>query len=213
MLVTKRPLLVGAEKPLNAFETLTLAPIDRRLDRAPDLLDGREIGWLNAYHAHVREMLTPLVDPATAEWLARGHRPAGAALSDIFVEHHAPKSNPGNRDDGHTPWRLLALLMSMTAIGSMSMNFLVPAVPRLVDFLASDAETIQLTISLYMLGLALAQLLTGPLSDRFGRRPVILAGFSLATCASLAAIAASNAPGLIVARVSAGDRRRHRCRH
>jgi len=103
-------------------------------------------------------------------------------------------------DDGLTPWRLLALLMTMTAIGSLSLNILVPAVPRLVQVLASDAETVQLTISLYVFGLAIAQLFTGPLSDRFGRRPVILVGFSLATLASLGAIAMSNAPGLIAMR-------------
>ena len=104
------------------------------------------------------------------------------------------------KDDGTTPWRLLALLMTMTAIGSMSLNILVPAVPRLVQILASDTETVQLTISIYVFGLAIAQLFTGPLSDRFGRRPVILAGFSIATLASLGAIAMSNAPGLIAMR-------------
>jgi DHA1 family bicyclomycin/chloramphenicol resistance-like MFS transporter len=116
------------------------------------------------------------------------------------MEQRTPVRASPPRDDGSTPWRLLALLMSMTAIGAMSLNILVPAVPHLAEVLASDKETIQLTISLYMLGLAFAQLFTGSLSDRFGRRPVILAGFSLATFASLAAIAASNAPGLIVAR-------------
>jgi DHA1 family bicyclomycin/chloramphenicol resistance-like MFS transporter len=101
------------------------------------------------------------------------------------------------KDDGTTPWRLLALLMTMTAIGSMSLNILVPAVPRLVQILASDTETVQLTISIYVFGLAIAQLFTGPLSDRFGRRPVILAGFTIATLASLGAIAMSNVSGLI----------------
>jgi DHA1 family bicyclomycin/chloramphenicol resistance-like MFS transporter len=52
-----------------------------------------------------------------------------------------------------------------------------------------------------MLGLAFAQLFTGPLSDKFGRRPVILVGFAIATLASLGAIAMSNAAGLIVARI------------
>jgi MFS transporter, DHA1 family, multidrug resistance protein len=117
------------------------------------------------------------------------------------VDQTTPKQHPVLRDDGQIPWRLLALLMTMTAIGSMSMNILVPAVPRLASALKSDQETIQLTISLYMLGLAFAQLFTGPLSDKFGRRPVILAGFILTTGASLGAIAMSNAAGLIIARV------------
>lgn len=106
----------------------------------------------------------------------------------------------GARDDGKTPWRVLALLMTMTAIGSMSLNILVPAVPKLAVVLSSTAEVVQMTISVYILGLALAQLVTGPLSDRFGRRPVILCGFTLAACASLGAIAMATAPGLIAMR-------------
>jgi DHA1 family bicyclomycin/chloramphenicol resistance-like MFS transporter len=115
----------------------------------------------------------------------------------------APKHllRPAVHADGRTPWRLLGLLMTMTAIGSMSLNILVPAVPRLAELFSADVEIIQLTISLYIVGLALAQLLSGPLSDQFGRRPVILAGFALATCASLGAIVASNAGLLILMRL------------
>jgi len=105
------------------------------------------------------------------------------------------------RDDGRTPWRLLVLLMTMTAIGSMSLNILVPAVPRLADVFSADIEIIQLTISLYIVGLALAQLMSGPLSDRFGRRPVILCGFALSTCAGLGAIVMTSASGLILMRL------------
>ena len=103
--------------------------------------------------------------------------------SDSAVDAPAPKLAPhaALRDDGRTPWQLLGLLMTMTAIGSMSLNILVPAVPRLADVFSADIEIIQLTISLYIVGLALAQLTCGPLSDRFGRRPVILGGFALAT--------------------------------
>jgi Xaa-Pro aminopeptidase len=57
-----------AEKPLSAFETLTLAPIDLRLVDA-SLLTGDETAWLNAYHARVRETLAPLLDAPTREWL------------------------------------------------------------------------------------------------------------------------------------------------
>jgi Xaa-Pro aminopeptidase len=58
------------------FETLTLAPIDRALV-LPDLLDTGEIAWLDAYHARVRETLMPIVDEATAAWLAEATRPIG----------------------------------------------------------------------------------------------------------------------------------------
>ncbi|MGB3865388.1 MAG: aminopeptidase P family protein [Xanthobacteraceae bacterium] len=57
----------GAEKPMNAFETLTLAPIDRRLiDRR---ISKKEVKWLNAYHARVRSEVRPHLDAATQAWL------------------------------------------------------------------------------------------------------------------------------------------------
>jgi len=102
---------------------------------------------------------------------------------------------------GATPWRLLALLMAMTAIGPATLNILVPALPGLVTLLASDAETVQLTLSLYLLSLATAQLMLGPLSDRFGRRPVVLGGLTLAVVASLAAITTSSIGALIATRI------------
>jgi Xaa-Pro aminopeptidase len=57
-----------AEKPMNAFETLTLAPIDRRLIE-PKMLTAAELSWLNDYHARVRHEVRPHVDEATKVWL------------------------------------------------------------------------------------------------------------------------------------------------
>ena len=68
ILVIEAAPVAGAEKPLNAFETLTLAPIDVRLIE-PRLLTADEIAWLAAYHARVRETLAPLVDAPTRDWL------------------------------------------------------------------------------------------------------------------------------------------------
>jgi Xaa-Pro aminopeptidase len=64
----------GAEKKILGFEALTLAPIDRRLIDAA-LLTAEEIAWLNAYHARVRERLTPELDDATARWLQKATAP------------------------------------------------------------------------------------------------------------------------------------------
>ncbi len=117
------------------------------------------------------------------------------------MDQQANTLKPPVRPEGKVPWGLLGLLMTMTGVGSMALNILVPAVPRLAQALDSDQETVQLTISLYVMGLAFAQLAAGPLSDRFGRRPVILAGFALATVVSLGAVAISNVYGLIGMRI------------
>jgi Xaa-Pro aminopeptidase len=59
----------GAEKPLNTFETLTLAPIDRRLIEVA-MLSADELAWLNDYHARVARTVRPqLDDNATKLWL------------------------------------------------------------------------------------------------------------------------------------------------
>jgi DHA1 family bicyclomycin/chloramphenicol resistance-like MFS transporter len=112
-----------------------------------------------------------------------------------------PDSQTKEDDRTATPWRLLALLMAMTAIGPATLNVIVPALPGLVTQLATDTGTVQLTISIYLLSFATAQLVLGPLSDRFGRRPVVLAGLALAVVASLAAIATSSIGALIAARI------------
>ncbi len=68
----------GQERKRLEFETLTLAPIDRALID-PALLDTRELDWLNAYHARVRETLGPLVDDATRKWLEAATAPIAAS--------------------------------------------------------------------------------------------------------------------------------------
>ena len=101
-----------------------------------------------------------------------------------------------------TPWRLLALLIAMAGVSSLSLNILVPAIPGLATKFAADPASVQLAVSLYLMGLATAQLVFGPLSDRFGRRPVVLAGLALATMASTAAIFAASIASLVSARIA-----------
>jgi Xaa-Pro aminopeptidase len=74
VLVAEGPAPAGAEKPLDAFETLTLAPIDLRLIE-PRLLTAEEIAWIDAYHAGVRDSLVPLADAETRAWLKQATRP------------------------------------------------------------------------------------------------------------------------------------------
>jgi len=76
VLVVEGPEIAGADKPLNAFETLTLAPIDLRLI-AFELMTTDETAWLDAYHARVRREIGPLVDRETRTWLERATVPLG----------------------------------------------------------------------------------------------------------------------------------------
>jgi Xaa-Pro aminopeptidase len=76
VLVVEGPAVAGGEKPLNAFETLTLVPIDRRLIEM-SMLSYDEISWIEIYHAKVAAALMPLVDDETRDWLAAATLPLG----------------------------------------------------------------------------------------------------------------------------------------
>ncbi|HEY0183399.1 MAG TPA: multidrug effflux MFS transporter [Rhodopila sp.] len=93
------------------------------------------------------------------------------------------------------------LLVAMTACGTLGMHIIIPALPATARALDMSIGTAQLTITLYLIGLAIGQLLYGPVSDRFGRRPVLLFGLALFTAASIVTALAPNAPILIAARI------------
>jgi DHA1 family bicyclomycin/chloramphenicol resistance-like MFS transporter len=94
----------------------------------------------------------------------------------------------------------LWLLGLFTFSGPVGMHIFVPALPAAAADLRASPAALQLTVSLYILGLAVGQLAYGPLSDRFGRRPALLAGLSVFTLASVAGLFAPNANALIAAR-------------
>src|SRR4051812_24008060 len=95
---------------------------------------------------------------------------------------------------------MLALLIAIASVGPMSLNIVIPALPGIARDLVADVETVQLTLSLYLVCMAVSQLTMGTLSDRLGRRPVLLAGLSVAILASIAAVVATSIGALIVAR-------------
>lgn len=76
ILVTAAESIKGGDLPVHGFETLTLAPIDRRLVDA-DLLSPAELEWLNAYHNRVLAEIGPMVDGATLKWLETATAPIG----------------------------------------------------------------------------------------------------------------------------------------
>ncbi len=94
----------------------------------------------------------------------------------------------------------LLLLVAMTGVAPIALYIFVPALPVIVSTFGSDIGIAQMTVSLFMVGLAVSQLVMGPLSDRFGRKPVLLVGLSLMVIASVGCIVAQTLPQLIVER-------------
>src|SRR5882757_2053249 len=95
---------------------------------------------------------------------------------------------------------MLFLLVLMTGVAPISLYMLVPALPVIATSFGRDISIAQMTVSLFMVGLAFSQIIMGPLSDRFGRRPVLLTGLGLMVVASIGASFAETLPQLIAAR-------------
>lgn len=93
------------------------------------------------------------------------------------------------------------ILVAATAAGPLALNIFVPSMPGLVRVFDTDYATIQLTLTLYLVGVAFAQLAYGPLSDRFGRRPALLSGLAIYATASLLCAFAWSIETLIIGRV------------
>lgn len=102
------------------------------------------------------------------------------------------------RRNGAAPF---VLLVALTACGTLGMHMIIPALPATAAALHMSEATAQLTITLYLIGLAIGQLAYGPISDRFGRRPVLLCGLSLFAVAGAVTAAAPSAGALISARI------------
>lgn len=110
---------------------------------------------------------------------------------------------PGAATDntGIAPSRIMLLmLVVMTGVAPISLYMLVPALPVLATTFGRDISIVQMTVSLYMVGIACSQIIMGPLSDKFGRRPVLLTGLGLMVAASVGCSFAETLPQLIAAR-------------
>ncbi|MFI7157122.1 multidrug effflux MFS transporter [Micromonospora chalcea] len=99
---------------------------------------------------------------------------------------------------------LLVLLGTLTAIGPLSLDMYLPAFPAMTRDLGADQAGIQLSLTTCLIGLAFGQLVTGPLSDRWGRRRPVLVGVVAYTVLALACAAAPNAPLLAAVRFAQG---------
>ena len=107
----------------------------------------------------------------------------------------------GGGGGGAPPRPNAAVLAAITAAGSLAMHIFVPALPSVAADLRASPGAIQLTLTLYLVGVAVGQLVYGPLSDRFGRRPVLIGAMSLFFASSVLAIFAASVEFLLVARV------------
>src|ERR1043165_343711 len=95
---------------------------------------------------------------------------------------------------------LTLLLAMLTGLGPLSMDMYLASLPAIGHVLGAPASQVQLTISFYLIGFAVAQVFHGPLSDRHGRRPVLIATLGLYLIASLACALAFSIETLIAAR-------------
>lgn len=99
-----------------------------------------------------------------------------------------------------TEMRTAVIGALLIVLGPLSMSLYTPAMPELVQAFGTTASTMKLTLSVYFGGFAIAQLICGPLSDAYGRRPAAIGFFSLYVAGSLIAASAPDVTWLIVGR-------------
>ena len=97
-------------------------------------------------------------------------------------------------------WALTILLASLTALGPISTDMYLPALPGILRDLDTGHAAVQLTLSMFLVGFAVGQIFYGPLADRLGCKPVLAAGLGIYAVASLACTLAPSVELLIVAR-------------
>ncbi len=93
-----------------------------------------------------------------------------------------------------------AILVTVSTTGPLAMNIFVPSIPGLMSEFSVSSGTVQLTLTVYLAGIAVSQLFYGPLSDRYGRRPAMLAGLTLYIVGSLLCAVATSIETLMAAR-------------
>ncbi len=129
----------------------------------------------------------------------------GISIENLFYKrwHHIPMKTlhasaipaPESRFAG---WILL--LAALTALGPLSIDMYLPGLPAIASSLHTDDGTVQLTLASYFIGLALGQILYGPLSDHFGRKPPLLIGLGVFLLASIGCALATSIEALIALR-------------
>lgn len=127
-------------------------------------------------------------------------------MATATVPHTTVPTEPtaATQPEGRDRVRFVLVLGALIALGPLTIDMYLPALPTIADELGTSSATAQLTLTGTLLGLSLGQLLIGPLSDVFGRRRPLLAGTALHVLASVACVVAPNVAVLGVLRVFQG---------
>ncbi|PZQ46874.1 MAG: MFS transporter [Rhodovulum sulfidophilum] len=116
----------------------------------------------------------------------------------------APESPPRPGNPPGLP-EFIALTACLMALTAFSVDIMLPALPQIrADYGLADVNAQQLVVSTYVGGFALGQLFVGPLSDRYGRRPVLFAGLGVYALAAFACLVADSFSTLLIARFVQG---------
>lgn len=102
-----------------------------------------------------------------------------------------------------SPW-MLALLASLVALGPVSVDMYIPAMPTMMADLNTDISQMHLTLSAYLTGFAVFHLVCGPLADRFGRKPILYWGLAMFVIGCLGCAASRHIEQLLVFRLLQG---------
>lgn len=120
----------------------------------------------------------------------------------------APRPDLSGQETGAVgrpgPWLVPAVLVACTGVSILSTDLYLPSLPHLPELLHTDTTTVQLTLSLNIAAYSVAQLLHGPLSDRFGRRFLLIAGMIGFFVATLVCGLAADIDTLIAGRIGQG---------
>lgn len=98
------------------------------------------------------------------------------------------------------PGRLALLVAANTALAPLAIDAYLPAMPALAESVGASIHRTELSISTFLIGFAIGQLVCGPLSDRLGRKPVVLSGLTVFLVASLLILQASSLEMLLLCR-------------
>jgi len=122
-----------------------------------------------------------------------------------FTSPSAPASTPPPSAGGNVrqppPRHFLLMLVAVAAVSPLGINLYLPSLPSMSRVLGVDFAAVQFTLSVYLAAVAAGQLVIGPISDRYGRRPVLLGGLALFVLGSVICMLAPDIGVLAAGRV------------